>query len=156
MAPGDPRDRTEDGDRWPSEREGTFTTDPLASPTEEGEEVTDSLGLMCPAASPLVSPRATERDRRGGDAGSVAPGGAEDPRDRLVETDGGTTPIETICAVVSGLTVLCDWGRGDPNSVRSRHWAREESLPGSRVKPSVSAAARASRRSAAKADIHES
>ncbi len=104
----------------------------------------------------LVPPRATELERHGGDAGSVAPGGAEDPRDRLVEPDGGTTPNESICAVVRGLTALCAWGRGDPNKVKSRHWAREVSLPGSRVKPSVSAAARASKRSADEADIHES
>ena len=150
VAPGDPRERCE------TAGEGGSKLD--SSSLREGarEETADPTGLVERSVSTPWASRVTERERRAGNAGSAGTGGAEFPRDRLGRSEGGTTPNETICSVVSGLTAPCDWGRGDPNKVRSRHWAREESLPGRRVRPADNAADKASSRSSAEADIQES
>ena len=100
VAPGDPRERPK------PPGEGTSKT---ASPSIRGEErseATDSAGLVERAASGPGVTREPDRARRLGLAGSAGAGGADLPRDRLGRPAGGTTPNETICAVVSGLTAF--------------------------------------------------
>jgi hypothetical protein len=143
----DPRDgeRDREGER-PRPPRITFSGDPPPPPSWEGEGSRASLDKgpwesAVKSAIVGVTGRAAGRPRPLQEETGAENERAGAPEDRRnLPVDGGMTPNASTCSSVSGHKA--DWGpeRGKPYKVRSLHWTRSESLPGSRVSPLTTAA----------------